>query len=428
MMRYFELFAFANALNHHQQLRLCKRVAKNDLLLVFENESWLVLLSDRLIAPFEGGTGSEPFNAAFDQLIAARLNNAQLITVAIDPHDKILRLEFCKQASYKEVVSTLVIELVPHKADICILDENGVVIESLRRSKPLRQPYEPPPKPPKPPVIKPIENIKAHLQTAYTALQNDRLETQKAVIIRGIDTKLAKFHALLHAIGDAEQMIKNASAAQTEGELLLAHIGAVTPFSTSCEVSDFAGRVRVITLSGKRTAAQEAQLKFAQSKRLKAKAAGVGREQQNIGERIDFFTRLKAAVQAAKTAGELLTPPREKASAKLPKEPIEAFVINGKKVLIGRNDRCNALLLKRAKATDMWLHQKDLPSAHTLITGGKENLPLDTIMQAALICARFSLTAKGDYLVDYTVRRNVKIVSGAQVTYTHYKTVSVRLE
>jgi len=96
-------------------------------------------------------------------------------------------------------------------------------------------------------------------------------------------------------------------------------------------------------------------------------------------------------------------------------------------VLVGRNERENIWVLKNARAGDIWLHLKERPSSHCIIqTGGKKQIPRDVIKKAAQICVETSTSQPGDYLVDFTHRRNVKIDKGAHVTYTKYDTIKIR--
>lgn len=64
-----------------------------------------------------------------------------------------------------------------------------------------------------------------------------------------------------------------------------------------------------------------------------------------------------------------------------------------------------------------------MPSSHVIIKTDKANVPQSVLDFAAKICVEFSVTKKGTYLVDYTQRRNVTIVNGANVTYVDYQTM-----
>ncbi len=79
----------------------------------------------------------------------------------------------------------------------------------------------------------------------------------------------------------------------------------------------------------------------------------------------------------------------------------------------------------QARARDVWLHLKDQPSTHVIITTDKQNLPMHIIDGAARLCVDFTTPQKDKFLVDYTPRREVTIQSGANVLYNKYKTIEV---
>ena len=104
---------------------------------------------------------------------------------------------------------------------------------------------------------------------------------------------------------------------------------------------------------------------------------------------------------------------------------IETFFYQDYKILVGKNQKGNIKLLKEANASDFWLHVKDIPSSHVIIKNSKKSLNLDIIEFGAKLCVNLTKLNKGNYLVDYTQRRNVKVREGANVNYVDYKTIGV---
>ncbi len=104
----------------------------------------------------------------------------------------------------------------------------------------------------------------------------------------------------------------------------------------------------------------------------------------------------------------------------------ELFWIDGYKVLIGRNSKENREVLKMAKANDIWMHVRGIPSSHLIIKTDKQRLPKDVIAKAGKLCVDFSIKRAGDYEVDYCKRRFVKIQEGSNVEYDKYQTITVR--
>jgi predicted ribosome quality control (RQC) complex YloA/Tae2 family protein len=122
---------------------------------------------------------------------------------------------------------------------------------------------------------------------------------------------------------------------------------------------------------------------------------------------------------------ELLFPKKVQSKKIKQNDSIEMFLIEGYKVQLGKNENGNVQLLQNAKAKDVWLHLKERPSTHVLITTDKQNVPMSVIEGAARLCVDFTTTQKDKFLVDYTPRREVSIQSGANVLYNKYKTIEV---
>ena len=96
--------------------------------------------------------------------------------------------------------------------------------------------------------------------------------------------------------------------------------------------------------------------------------------------------------------------------------------------MVGKNEKGNTALLQSAKKSDMWLHVKDMPSSHVIVRTDKLSVPEHVLMFAAKLCVAFSNIQPGAYLVDYTPRRNVKMIQGAFVNYVNYNTLKVSKE
>ncbi|MDD7398511.1 MAG: NFACT RNA binding domain-containing protein [Firmicutes bacterium] len=106
-----------------------------------------------------------------------------------------------------------------------------------------------------------------------------------------------------------------------------------------------------------------------------------------------------------------------------PQPPIE-YNVNGFTVYKGKNNVQNDFLtFKIANANDLWFHQKDAPSSHTvLLCRGSE--PDDETLKIVAEIAISDKTASAE--VDYTKRQNVKRKQPyhyGQVIYTDYKTI-----
>jgi predicted ribosome quality control (RQC) complex YloA/Tae2 family protein len=159
---------------------------------------------------------------------------------------------------------------------------------------------------------------------------------------------------------------------------------------------------------------------------------------------ISFLESVLLSLEVCETTEELIEveyelaragyAPRSKAppqkSNLAPSMPHKFFSTDGLMILAGKNNRQNDLLtMKTAAPDDIWLHTKDIPGAHVLITGAKGQPPETTLLEAAGIAAYLSKAKNGGKVaVDYAPRKNIRKPNGARpgmVVYENYRTVLV---
>ena len=122
-----------------------------------------------------------------------------------------------------------------------------------------------------------------------------------------------------------------------------------------------------------------------------------------------------------------VNPKKKKAVISQPKK----VEIDGFTVYVGKNNRQNDYLtLKLAKPNDIWLHTKNIPGSHVIISKPfDKDIPDEVILEAAKL-ASINSKAKGmaKTPVDYTLVKNVKKPSGAKpgmVIYDNYNTIYI---
>lgn len=119
--------------------------------------------------------------------------------------------------------------------------------------------------------------------------------------------------------------------------------------------------------------------------------------------------------------------PKGKVKNKLSK-PLHFISSDGIDIYVGKNNIQNDYLtLKFASKTDTWLHTKNIPGSHVIITSTE--IPDTTLLEAATL-ATFYSKGKGSTKVpvDYTQVRNVKKPSGSKpgmVIYSTNKTIYI---
>lgn len=115
------------------------------------------------------------------------------------------------------------------------------------------------------------------------------------------------------------------------------------------------------------------------------------------------FKDLKPFIKEAKKSKNKFEEPRFK-----------EYLLQGYKVLVGRNSNNNDELTKSANKDDLWLHAKDVSGSHVIIKKKTGEFPKFVIEYAASLAAYFS-KRKTDSLcpVIYTPRKFVRKVKGA---------------
>lgn len=120
---------------------------------------------------------------------------------------------------------------------------------------------------------------------------------------------------------------------------------------------------------------------------------------------------------------------RKVKKSKESKPQVESYQSSdGFTIYVGKNNTQNDFLTNRlARPTDTWLHTKDIPGSHVIISG--EHFGERTLHEAAMLAAYFSKGRNSSSVpVDYTLIRHVRKPNGAKpgyVIYDHQKTLYV---
>ena len=380
---------------------------------------------------------SKIYNAPFDVILAKRFARANILDIALLNGDKIINIKTTLTSAYKEEVTFLQIEFTGKYTNVIILDEQGIVLEALRHVdlfasfREVRVGQKLLDVPPPTFVAKeyPIEDIKSFLYEVYAKEQANKLTALKKQKIHFLTKKLKKLQKSYEKLENQETLLQEASLYQHYGNLVLSNIYLIKPYVTVLHLQDYDGRDVEISLAKKyANATHIANDFFAKSKKAKQKAKNLYIEKESLYSKIAHSKLFINTVQEAKDIAKImLLFPKQHLQGKKQKkdDAIETFFVEGYKVSLGKSEKGNIALLKGAKAKDIWLHMKERPSSHVIITTDKQNIPLHVLESAGVLCVNFTTTVKDRYLVDYTPRREVTIQSGANVLYNKYKTIEI---
>ncbi|MDR1954150.1 MAG: NFACT RNA binding domain-containing protein, partial [Clostridiales Family XIII bacterium] len=290
-------------------------------------------------------------------------------------------------------------------------------------------------------------NVSAMLETYYEQKESgNRLHQKTADMLQVLKTRLDKLYLKKQRLLEDIQKAENAEEYRRKGELITANIYRMEKGMAQITLTDYAAaedsenKEVTVRLDPMRSPAQNAQQYF--KKYNKAKTARVVKREQlaKTKEDIDFLESYQVFIENATTDGEIDAireelrdlgfMRRRKNAAKRykPKSDYPSYESStGRTILVGRNNRENdELTFKRAKPGDLWLHTKDIPGSHVILTGESDEA---SIREAAAIAAYYSKARESDNVpVDYTLVKHVKKPSGAKpgmVIFTHNKTLYV---
>ena len=437
-MKYAHLVQIAAFLSKFKKINSIKRVGDMLLLIEFEREDIFFDLakSGSAIYKDENFKQTKIYQAPFDNVLKKRLNSAHIQSVECLKNNRILKFTCTQSGSYKSLVTKLYLEFTGRFTNAIITDEKDIILEALRHidnsyrkievGEVLKElePIEIKEKP-----SQEIADFDKFLKDEFAKINEQNLANLRAIKLAVVQKKLESLEQNLRSLEKKDELLKQSEHYAHIGSLLLANLSHFKGYEREITLRDFDGEI--LNLSLEDTPKNSANDFYAKSKRLRAKALGVQLEGQNLGQKIEFLNGLRSLLQEASSVGELeiLSPKRpsrqREKEARSQSENVQSFYVKDFKILIGRNEKGNVELLKNARKDDVWLHVKDVPSAHVIIKTNKTKLDEEVLRFCAKICVEFSVKGAGSYEVDYTRRENVKILSGANVNYINFKTIII---
>ncbi|RXJ85608.1 NFACT RNA binding domain-containing protein [Arcobacter sp. CECT 8985] len=442
-MKYYIIKQLVNYLKDNlKNIKLVKRIDNNTILIEYNNAQYIYFdMTKGQSTSYKKNSRAnikKDFNAPFDVLLQKRFINSKVEDVYIYNEDKVINIKVNSSSSYKKLTTILQLEFTGKHTNIIILDENRVVLEALRHvdefssSRVVKVGHKLDEIPKQDFVFKEdsVEDIEDYLYKIYEQKEQKNLQNLKKQKLQVLNKKVNKLKNLIDKLPKKEYLEKESEKLYNDANIILGNLHNIKPYQKILEAYDYDGNEVKIELKQDLSASTYANELFKKAKRVKQKSINVIIEKKNLEEKYDFLTRMIKNIEKSSSIDEVefLVPKKQKNQTKTSKQQhFELFFYNGYRIMLGRNERENIYLLKNSKASDFWFHLKDRSSCHVIVQNSKKTLPEDVIFKASQLCAKFSVEFSGNYLVDYTQRRNVKIQSGANVLYNPYITISVEI-
>ena len=439
-MKQYEIKAIANYLKQYNFIKRARRVANNVIELNFgEDFSIFFDLTRGNSTIYKAPAKKQSnFNAPFDTQLHKLLSHSKILDIYVPNDDKVIVFRVKPKSQYKNFEIEARFELTGKYTNLILVDNNGIILEALHHIDSTKS-YR---------VVKPgvelkelkpfkskfsgeVKNVEKLLEDEYQKVFTRDLKRIKSAKLNIINKKIDKLQKALNALQSQEQLQIEAQNYEKIANIVLANLHKINPYDTKLKTKDFEGKDITIKLPQNIVKNRISEYFFNLAKKAKSKAKNIKIERENLKDRLNFYQNIKSAIENSNDIDniELLVPKQAKSKQKKEKINIgELFWIEGYKIMVGRNSKENIQLLKEAKANDIWMHTKDIPGSHVIIRTDKQNLPQSVIESAAKLCVDFSTNMPGNYEVDYTKRKFVKITEGSNVEYDKYKTISILKE
>lgn len=293
--------------------------------------------------------------------------------------------------------------------------------------------------------IKPFDSFSELLDDFY--FEKDRLERTKqnsselqklvANLIQRTARKLDLQRKELEQCADREQLKINA-------ELIAANLYQLQKGAPFYEVYNYYTNENIrINANPALTPNENSQRYYKEYRKAKTAEQMLTTLIANGEEELSYLDTVADALSRAETTAQIAEIRQElshtgylknkmKPGTKAPKPlaPMEYESSDGFTILVGRNNEQNdRLSLKTAAKGDIWLHTQKFPGSHTVIVTEGQEVPEETLIEAAIIAAYHSRARQSSGVpVDYTQVRNLKKPQGAKpgkVIYHVYNTLYV---
>ncbi|WP_457562844.1 NFACT RNA binding domain-containing protein [Caminibacter pacificus] len=431
-MKAFVLKIIVEKLKKYKYIKRALRVDENLILMQFDNDKYYFDLTK--------GSGDiyinidyplvKKFKAPFDIVLEKKFTKAKLIDVRAK--ERILTITAKNQNRFKEEIVKIRFEFTGRYTNAIILDENDVIIESLRHIsenissrvvKPGIKLEELPSIEIKEKVFE-IDDIEKYTKELFDKKYQNRLNQKKESLLKKIDKKIKEIENKLKKLEDEDKLLQKAKTYKKYADVAMANLYMIKPYDKELKIYDFEGNEITIPIPQLKNINEIGNYYYKLSKKAKRKAENLHIEKKYLKEQLEFLRNYKKLVLNAQNLSELKTyePPKKE---KKEDENIAKFYFDDYLIMVGKNEKGNIKLLKSSNANDLWLHIKNHPGAHVIVKNNKLSLNDDIIKKAAQLAVAFSGKDEGE--VDYTKHKFVKIKDGANVEYGKYGTVKVRI-
>ncbi|MDD4081301.1 MAG: NFACT RNA binding domain-containing protein [Eubacteriales bacterium] len=283
----------------------------------------------------------------------------------------------------------------------------------------------------------PRDTLSQAVETRFDARDRaQRLRQRAASLNKTVTNALNKARRKLAIIQEETPSFEQAEELRVMGELITANLHDLPRGAQSVTLPNYyTGGELTIALDPTLPPSANAQRYFKRYRKAHT-ARKLSESQQEkaladiaaLEESLYFLQRAQSSQEISELRADLAQlgfarrePGAGSRKKKKAESPLMRFISSdGFTIRAGRNSGQNERLLKEARGEDIWLHVRDVPGSHVLITAGGRAVPQSTILEAAKIAAFYSQSHGKPVQVDYTSRKNVRKTPGGGPGLVHY--------
>ena len=271
------------------------------------------------------------------------------------------------------------------------------------------------------------ESMSEALDACHRERHQEPFEQLACKLARQLKQRTEKLEKTLAQVKRDVTQAERFGEYKERGDLLMANLSEIKKGLRQLEVEDFSlGGKRIIPLDPTLDPIENAQRCYERYKKLKRGLEKLAERQHELEMELSYLLNLGVSLEQAETLDELRELESElelevsrsgKKSTPAASSGPRRLTMDGFSILVGRNGRQNDALLRQAQREDYWLHAKDRPGAHVIITSDQRGAtpPERVLLRAAQLAAYYSRgRGSTNVPVTYTRIKHLKKPKGAR--------------
>lgn len=264
----------------------------------------------------------------------------------------------------------------------------------------------------------------------YSRLQNEYiLKNLKTNLRNLISRKIKKQKKVLEQIASENEKTKNYEENKLFGDLIFANINKINLGQEVLEAENYQnGEILKIKLNSDLSPSQNAQNYYKLYSKFKKAQEYSQKRFEETEDYLNYLNEIDLSVDLASNSSDLKELKdffEVQSNSKKEKHlnNIEKRKINGLDVYIGKNHFQNDYLLSKIAAPDdIWVHLKDMPSAHIIIKKQEKEIDEKTVFEAAKLAKSLSKAKNSSKVcVIYTQRKFVRKIPKSKYGLVNYR-------